>query len=106
MKKLLVVTLSGIGLCTFCGAVAYAQGLQGLGDAVKKDVNTAVQQEVGAATGKALGTTGAAAKAPGDDTGAAAGKGAADDGGGAMKGGSDTGGAQGGGAGQGADDAQ
>jgi hypothetical protein len=100
MIRVVAATLCGVALAAWSGGAAYGQGLQGLGDAVKKDANTAVQQEVQGATGKAMGKTGAAADTA---TGGAV-KGATGDAGGAMKGGSDTGAGQGGGADEDEDD--
>jgi len=81
MKRLMTAMLCGVALSATWGVAAYAQGgFRGLGDALKNDVNNAVQQEVQGATGKALGNTGAAA----DTASGAALKGAADDAGAAA----------------------
>jgi hypothetical protein len=107
MRKLSGVIVFGLGLLAWCGSEARAQegmgGLKGLPGQMKNDAGTAVQQEIGGATGKlGLNPQGQPVAAPADAGAQKAGAmkdapaKAADDGGAGMKGGGD--------ADQGADD--
>ena len=69
MRKLSGAIVFGLGLLAWCGSAAHAQegmgGVKGLPGQMQKDVDTAVQQEIGGAMGKAgLNPPGQPAVAP------------------------------------------
>ena len=71
MRRISAVIVFSLGLLIWCGSAARAQegmgGLKGLPGQMQKDVGTAVQQEIGGATGKAgLNPQGQPAAAPAD----------------------------------------